>query len=238
VFTVLKQGRTVTARVASLPGPLDPEKLPLKLIPPRKAAAPPPEYLAHLNENFWLSPTSGDLLYVQINQCHDQADRTLDRFAEEIDAAVNAKRPRNLVVDMRLNNGGNYEAMFGVAQSILRFEKSRRDARLFVIIGRNTLSAAQNFIGLLDQMGQPIFVGEPSGSKPNHAGDDTEVTLPYSGISGSISCAYHQTNFRDARAWIAPRIPVVLSSKAYFGQHDTAMEAIRLFINNHATEDR
>jgi tetratricopeptide (TPR) repeat protein len=229
-FKLLHDQRTFIAEVTPLQGPLDPEKLPLKLIAPKKSAAGPPDYLAHLHKNFWLRSLGHDLLYVQINQCRDQSTKTLDQFAGEMDEAIATQKPRNLVVDVRLNNGGDYESMFGVAKCILRFEKSRPDARLFVIIGRNTLSAAQNFISLLDVMGNPIFVGEPSGSRPNHTGDDTEVTLPYSGISGSIACALHQTNFRDKRVWIAPRIPVALSSHAYFGQQDPALEAIKRFI--------
>ncbi len=229
VVKVQKSGGTTTARVRRLKGPLDPEQLPLKLIPPRTVPARPPLYLARLKEPFWLEPVDRDLLYAQMNQCRDHPGKTLDQFAREIDRAVRKGKPRDLVLDVRLNNGGNYEATFAVARSLVAFRKSRADARLFVIMGRNTLSAAQDFIGLLDQLCEPIFVGEPSGSKPNHVGDDTEVVLPYSGILGSIACACHQTNFRDARAWIAPRIPVALTSRSYFRQEDPAMEAIRAF---------
>ncbi len=103
-------------------------------------------------------------------------------------------------------------------------------ARLFVIEGRNTVSAAQNFISALDEMGTPIFVGEPSGSRPDHIGDDTTVVLPYSGIIISIACAVHQTSFRDAREWIAPNIPAALSSAEYFRNADPALDAVLTFI--------
>jgi hypothetical protein len=230
---LLRDGRTSVVPIEGVEGPLDSEKLPLKLIPPKNRSSPPPDYLAHLAENFWLKSADSSSLYVQMNQCQDAEGKTLVQFAAAIAGKVKESRPRNLILDLRLNNGGNYEAMFPIAKSLINFQASRPDARLFVIIGRNTLSAAQNFIGLLDDVCEPIFVGEPSGSKPNHAGDDTLVTLPYSGIMASISCAYHQTNFRDGREWIAPGIPVGLSSEEYLGQRDPAIEAITSFIAKH-----
>jgi hypothetical protein len=167
---------------------------------------------------------------VQMNQMVDEKTKTLRQFAEELDRTLKSAKPRNLIVDVRLNNGGNYNLTLPVVKVIFSFEKSRPDARLFVIDGRNTLSAAQNFISTLDQFGGVIFVGEPSGSRPNHVGDDTLVTLPYSGISGSLACAFHQTGFRDVRDWIAPSIPVVLSSQEYFSQEDPIMGTIMTYI--------
>lgn len=38
---------------------------------------------------------------------------------------------------------------------------------LFVIIGRNTFSAAQNSATLLDRHTHAVFVGEPTGSRPS-----------------------------------------------------------------------
>jgi tetratricopeptide (TPR) repeat protein len=225
-----KDERTIAVNLAKQKGPLDPEKLPLKLIAQKGVNGLPPDYLAHLDQNFWLKNLDPETLYVQINQCHDRPGRTLPKFASEMDGAVKATKPQNLVIDVRLNNGGDFESMFVIVKSIVAFEKSRPDARLFVIIGRNTLSAAQNFVSMLDQLCDPIFVGEPTGSRPNHAGDDTELVLPYSGMMGSISCAYHQTNYRDARQWIAPRIPIVLSSRAYFARKDPVMESVLLYI--------
>lgn len=90
----------------------------------------------------------------------------------------------------------------------------------------NTLSAAQNFINAPDEHGNPIFVGEPSGSRPNHVGDDTTVILPYSRIIGSVACALHQTEFRDERKWIAPAIPIELSSGQYSAQRDPSLERV------------
>lgn len=229
-FRVRKGGSVNSVRVPFIQGPIDPDKVIFKLIAPKHAATPPPDYLSHPEKNFWIKDLNENTLYVQMNQMVNEQTKTLRQFAEELDRALKNAKPRNLIVDVRLNNGGNYNLTLPVLKVIFSFEKSRPDARLFVIDGRNTLSAAQNFISTLDQFGGVIFVGEPSGSRPNHVGDDTLVTLPYSGISGSLACAFHQTDFRDVRAWIAPSIPVVLSSQEYFSQQDPIMGTIMTYI--------
>src|SRR5579862_6974185 len=92
--------------------------------------------------------------------------------------------------------------------------------------GRNTFSAAQNFINQVEQWTDEIFVGEPSSSRPNFVGEDTEILLPFSGIQGSISSRYFQdSDPLDDRPWIAPDIPVALSSRDYFGGEDPVLRA-------------
>ena len=71
-----------------------------------------------------------------------------------------------------------------------------------------------------------IFVGEPSSSRPNFVGEDTELLLPYSGVRGSMSSRYFQgSHSLDERVWIAPDIPVRLSSSDYFAKRDPVLEA-------------
>jgi hypothetical protein len=228
---LVRKGSVTTSRSVPIDrGPIDPDSIALRLIPPKIGRTTPPLYLSHLDRNFWMEPLSPDTLYVQINQIQDEENTTLAQFVERLNGSLAAGKQRNVVVDVRLNNGGNYEASFGLLKALFAFELSRPDARLFVIVGRNTESAAQNFISALDQFGGATFVGEPSGSKPDQVGDDTLVVLPYSGIMGSIARAIHQTNYRDRREWIAPAIPVSLSSADYFGQRDPALESIEYLI--------
>jgi tetratricopeptide (TPR) repeat protein len=233
-FKVRRAGAITSVLVPFIPGPIDPDKIVFKLVAPKHVDVPPPDYLSHLNQNFWVKNLNKNTIYVQMNQMVNEQNKTLQQFAEELHHAIKNMKPQNLILDVRLNNGGDYNLTLPVLKVVFGFEKSRPDARLFVIEGRNTLSAAQNFISTLDQFGGVIFVGEPSGSKPNHVGDDTLVTLPYSGISGSVPCALHQTSFRDVRDWIAPSVPVVLSSHEYFSQEDPIMETIMHMQNDSA----
>jgi hypothetical protein len=71
-----------------------------------------------------------------------------------------------------------------------------------------------------------IFVGEPSSSSANFIGEDVPVILPFSQEMVSISTGYHQGNASDPWVWIAPAIPVALSSKDYFANRDPVLEAV------------
>jgi hypothetical protein len=95
-----------------------------------------------------------------------------------------------------------------------------------VITGRLTFSAAQVFINELDRYTSAVFAGEPSGSKPNFIGESAQTKLPYSGLVMTISTRYHQTDDQDHRTWIAPKIPVALSSEDYFANRDPVMDTV------------
>jgi hypothetical protein len=70
-------------------------------------------------------------------------------------------------------------------------------------------------------------VGEPSGSKPSFIGEAGWFQLPYSDLRGIVASQYHQTTkAEDDRKWIAPHIPVGLSSSDYFNGNDKALNVI------------
>ena len=83
-----------------------------------------------------------------------------------------------------------------------------------------------------------IYVGEPSGSRPNRVGDEARFKLPFSGVLGSIASGYNQAANKDNRIWIAPDIPVELSSKDYFGNHDPVLETVLEIIKNSPESNR
>ena len=95
-----------------------------------------------------------------------------------------------------------------------------------MLTGRNTFSAAQNFIAQLDRRTRAIFVGEPSSSKPNFVGEENDLTLPWSGAIVSISTRYHENIPGDKRQWIEPDIKVDLSSSDYFANRDPVLQRV------------
>jgi hypothetical protein len=88
-----------------------------------------------------------------------------------------------------------------------------------------TFSAAQTFASRIDQWTQAIFVGQPTGSRPNHYGNERKFELPNSGLRGTISSGWNQpVTSRDERATIAPDIAVPLRASDYFAGKDPALE--------------
>lgn len=187
-----------------------------------------PLYLTNRNENFWydyLEETQ--TLYIQYNMVVGNSNgMSISRFAEEIEAFIATNDVQKVVVDLRHNGGGN-NMTYGSLLALLRSEAVNQPGRLFVITGRFTFSAAMNFVSDMEQTTEALFVGEPTGSRPNHYGDSVPFTLPNSRVVVNVAPQYLQDSTPDdTRPWVEPDIPVVLSSADFFAQRDPVLEAI------------
>ena len=132
-----------------------------------------------------------------------------------------------LIIDLRWNNGGNTYLLPPLINALVRAPKINREGGLFVIIGRRTFSAAGNAAAYIQRQTNAIFVGEPTGAKPNSLGDEAYFMLPYSKLAASVADVYWQGSWpQDFRKWIAPQIFVEPTFEAYRSNHDAAMDAI------------
>ena len=132
-----------------------------------------------------------------------------------------------MVLDLRHNNGGDPDLLRPLVRALVHFDMESPSHRLFVIVGRNTFSAAQNLCNAIEQWTDAVFVGEPTSSRPNSVGEETTVRLPWSGLLLTISSRYFQDSApTDHRPWIPIAIPVELSSAVYFANRDPALEAV------------
>ena len=201
---------------------------PQKLNPLPGPVSTRPLYLQHPNTAYWLRRLPNQhALYLQYNQVQDQGAQSIAEFSGSVLRIARESAATSLIVDVRRNNGGSGRLNRPLVQALVRFEGLGPHHRVFVIEGRNTFSAAQNFINEVEQMTDAVFAGEPSGSRPNFVGEDTDLLLPYSGIMGSVASRYFQdSDPLDERQWIAPDIPVRLSSDDYFANRDPVMAAV------------
>ena len=166
-------------------------------------------------------------MYVNFNGVGSIDTLPLPVFSRRLAEQLRNPSYSNLVVDVRLNGGGNTFLLPPLIQAIASFAASDTTRRVYVITSRHTYSAAQNFTGKLEWLLNPTFVGEPTGSAPNFTGESTGTVLPYSGIQMGISNRMHMnSDWEDKRVWIAPQIPVPLSSADFFAGRDPALEAI------------
>jgi hypothetical protein len=225
----LQQGSSKPRKVTMKAGPPanESERLPaLQIASPPK----PPLYLRDTDTPYWFTRLEGGqpALYFQFNLIRDMEDKTMAAFATELHAALADGAIQNLIVDLRHNAGGNTGLYPPLIRTMAAFQAARPGARIFCIIGRNTFSAAQNFTVDMERLLNVVFVGEPTGSSPNFTGEGPYwFELPYSHTRASISHWTHQlSSWSDRRSWIAPQVPVELSSKDYFANRDPALEAI------------
>jgi hypothetical protein len=161
-------------------------------------------------------------IYVQLNMVADINGQGLTAFGERIRTRAEALNPRAIVLDLRLNQGGNGNLRSGLVRALIRTEDS--DTRLFVLTGRGTFSASQFILDDLDRLTDAIFVGEPAGSKPSHFGDAYRNAMPNSGISMRTSILWWQAGQnRDPWTWVDVAAPLTFAD--YEAGRDPVLEA-------------
>lgn len=219
--------RDATTRQVSLTaGPA--RRTPRRLFAPANATEAAPLYLENSGQTFWLRPLPGrNALYVQVNSVADAPDESLAAFARRVHDVLGESRARHLIVDVRHNNGGNNTLLEPLLQAIVDFGAAPGH-RVYVITGRATFSAAQNFINRLERrLPAMIVAGEPSMSSPNFTGEDHPVHLPFSGLTVSISNRYWQDSTPDdRRPWITPALRAELTSSDWLQNRDPVLDAV------------
>ncbi|REJ78932.1 MAG: hypothetical protein DWQ47_05675 [Acidobacteria bacterium] len=169
------------------------------------------------------------VLFVQFNRVLNKREESVEDFFTKVFGFAEKNPAEKLVIDLRHNDGGNSVLNRPMILGIIKSRFNTR-GRLFVLIGRQTFSAAQQAVNELEKWTEAIFVGEPTGSTPNHFGDATEVTLPNSGLRLRISTLWWQTvDPRDTRQWKAPDIEAELTSEDYILGRDPAIQAVISF---------
>jgi Tetratricopeptide repeat len=165
--------------------------------------------------------------YVQYNKVGDAPDETVADFARRLRAFVDSAPVDRVVLDLRLNRGGDGTLNQPLVLSLIRSPRLEGPGHLFVVIGRSTFSAAQFLVHDLEEYTDAVFVGEPTAGKPNSYGDSRRITLPNSGITVRASIYYWQrTHPLDSRPWKGPDVAAELTSRDYRANVDPAMREI------------
>lgn len=191
---------------------------------------PDPLYMKQRATPFWFEALpEKKMLYFQYNAVQNMPKESTEAFAGRLAKELEGDI-ETLVVDVRWNGGGNSFLNVPLEHTILKCKQNKR-GHLFIITGRNTYSACQNFSTDLDRETEAIFVGEPTGSSPNFIGESVRTTLPYSKMTMSISDLYWQRSWpMDSRSWIAPTLPAEPTFAVFKENRDPAMEAILAYL--------
>jgi tetratricopeptide (TPR) repeat protein len=190
-------------------------------------AASTPLWLKNPTDKFWFEYLKDSrTVYAQLNQVGNKDTETLADFSKRLLAFVESNGVEKLILDLRLNRGGNGALLRPLEIALIK-SKIDQSGKLFTIMGRSTWSAAQFLLNRLEKYTNTIFVGEPSGSRGNVYGDSRKITLPNSGITVRVSVYYWQDwDPWDTRQWTAPHLTTELSSEDYRTNADPALKAI------------
>ncbi len=134
--------------------------------------------------NDWIADAK--TLYFKYNACHDAEG--FNRLVNGTVGFIEQNDVERFVLDLRHNGGGN-SVIFAPLQRWLAASDFNRPGGLYVILGRRTFSSA--LLNALDlRSTSAIFVGEPTGGRPNHFGEVKTFQLPNSGLTVAYSTKY------------------------------------------------
>jgi hypothetical protein len=188
-----------------------------------------PLWLENLDKQFWFAELpERSALYIHDRAVLDEKDsQSFVAFFQEMFKKIEQGRYKTVVLDIRLNGGGDNTLYGSLEVSFRRMPSFQTKGRFFVITGRLTQSAAQNFTTFLERNTKATFVGEPTGESPNHYGDPDPIELPSSGISINLSRKrWNDSGPGDHRPWTQPAISTPLTLDDFRKGRDPALEAI------------
>jgi hypothetical protein len=135
-------------------------------------------------DNYWQTYLADSkAVYFKYNACRDQNGKpSINEFTTQLFQSIKQNSAKRLIIDLRHNSGGNFHKSEPLISSIVNTPEINQKGKLFVILGRQTYSAAIATAILLKNKTNAIFVGEPPRGSPNFLEDVKSFRLPNSKI--------------------------------------------------------
>ncbi|MBV6440618.1 MAG: hypothetical protein EPGJADBJ_02290 [Saprospiraceae bacterium] len=190
-----------------------------------------PLYLKNLDKIYYFEYLpEHKTVYVRHSQIQDDPSEHIPAFYQRVFDFIEKNDVERLVLDVRLNGGGNNYKNKPIVTGIIRTEKINQPGKLFVLIGRRTFSACQNLVNELSNYTNAIFVGEPTAENINFYGDNRQVVLPNSKLPVYLSFAWWQDKPQwENDDWLAPHLAVDMAFDDYRSNRDPVLEAALAF---------
>jgi hypothetical protein len=187
----------------------------------------------------WRDAPEIDGIVLDMRSTNNNADMKIADALKMFEAAIAAEKPTNLVLDLRLNSGGNLLTTRQFARTL----PDKIPGKIFVLSGPGTFSAAISTLGYLKQAAPArVFItGEPVGDRMMFWAESPPYALPVG--NSTISMATERHDYADGcRAYddchrlvkampialptLAPDIAAPWTIEAYLAGRDPAMEAV------------
>lgn len=188
-----------------------------------------PLYRKNKHRYFWseFDPVN-KLLYINYNKCKDMPDCSVKEFSHQLIKDIENNRDiQKLVIDVRNNGGGNSELFKGYLKWLSAFPRLNCQGRLFVIVGRDTFSSALLNTYYLKFNTHAVFLGEPTGGKPNCYGEVKYLSLKNSGLPIRYSTKYYELIDGNSMPSFMPDVLFEVEFKDYIRHIDPCMEWIK-----------
>jgi len=216
-----KDGNTIKRTVKSVP-----HKTQLKKTMVTDSQLIVPMYRLHRDLPFWVCYlATGNLVYFQYNECVDPPHNPFNGLCSDLADLINAHQSARLVIDLRLNGGGDSGVLDPLIDHIKSTDFGNQKGKLFVITGRETYGSAVFNAARLRYETNAIFVGEEPGMSCNTYGEQKTFELPNSDLRITYSIRYFRFS-KDASGLIKPDIVVKTKFSEYASGIDPVLNAI------------
>lgn len=184
-----------------------------------------PLYMQNKNENYWFKYLKDQkTMYFKYNSCMETKDKPFKNFSQELLQSIDKNKPEKLVIDLRDNRGGSSSILEPFVNEIKNRSINDKN-KLFVIVGKSTFSSAILNALMLKNETKAIFVGEPTGGKPNHYGEVREFKLPNTKMRVSFSTKYFEMSKKDTPSFIPDKI-IEPSINDFINNKDLVLDSI------------
>jgi hypothetical protein len=178
-----------------------------------------------------------DALFLQMRVHFDGRDETVANFCRAVDDAIDTHRPQHLIVDLRLDTGGNID----LTRDWQRRLVSRVPGRVYVLVGPYTFSAGIVSAAAFkhDAGDRARIVGAALGDRLRWWSESTKACLPNShyclrattglwdlvaGCAAESDCYGDKFDVRVVS--LEPQLHAPITAAAWLSGRDPGMEAI------------
>ncbi len=185
-----------------------------------------PLYLTNRRLFYWYKTLpDSQTLYFKYNSCQNMTGQSFSDFVKTLFDPLDAEKFKRIVIDLRHNGGGNSGLFAPFLEALEKRPEFRQKGSIYVLIGRRTFSSAiLNAINLKKQT-PAIFVGEPTGGKPNHYGEVQFFRLPQSGLPVTYSVKYFRVIENDPDS-LVPDLLIEPRISDYLKKTDPVLKSV------------
>ena len=168
----------------------DPQSLPGRWPHALDATTVPLAYQQPVDLSGEMIGGSKRVLYIRSNHIGSTGGDSFEQKMLAIQQMLLKERPTNIVVDLRLNTGGNFFNTLMLSEGLPRLVG--KDGRVFVLVDGVTLSAAIVTAARLKYLGdgRTLFVGSPVADPGGFWAEGGSLNLPNSGIRVSYASQF------------------------------------------------
>lgn len=145
---------------------------------------PSPLYSKRGDVKAFMMTPSNNTLYIRNDTVASIDDTPLvQKLSAIVRDEILAHKPKHVIVDLRLNNGGDFFNTILFAQALPRLLPE--DGHIFVLVSRATFSAGIVTAAMIKGAGgdKVVFIGEPMGDAGQFWAEGRKMTLPHSKIA-------------------------------------------------------